>query len=1345
MRSVLDKMDNSDSDFRYMATSDLLTQLTSENTKIKADHELQKRLCRAVLKLLKDSNSEVQGMATKCLPPLTAFVDLENAVYIVDTLLHYVLRSAMIKGVKNSRSSTPEMLEQKAVHDVASLALKSILRDLSPNTSKAVRISSKIIDPLLSAISKIVPGPNSADGVIDTLELLYELLSRVGSLLSAHHARICDCLFIHFSCNSPLVRKRAISCLASLAAVCENPIFINIVERALANIEQQKQSQQDILRSGIQAISALSKTSGHRLAPHLQILVPILFEYTHSDITPDEDEDLRQHCLQALESFCLRCRREMIPFAEKLAGYCVSLAKYDPNYIMDDEDEDGAGDDDDMAEDDDDDDDDGVDEYDDDDYSDDDDSSWKVRRSAIGCIHAMITSQLFSTPQLCANFGPFLISRFREREESVKLDVFASFDQLLRLCGVVRTLSEPTSVLLFPGLNSVGDDAMAVESANASPEVDSLSRHGPALIRALKKELSSSSSKSKIKAMNLSSSVVLTLPMLAKQLVNTIIVEIKQGLTDVSTGMRTETLLFLQNVARTAGADTMTDHIRTIIPCVVAATDDRYYKVTAECMRFYGTIVSAYASSSACRRNLIPMIPTVFDTAMLRVSAQDQDSEVKDAALRFIVLSVINMFDVVGAERTKELIKVLITRLKNTGTQICSVRHLHSMLLSEQSSNFVLMHMTEIAPVVYSFLRKSDQNLRRAAVELLSIAPTLPPSDDEVLVENISELITDSDLRVTSMALNVSHRIISIRGASIIPLLVKPNSIYPRALDLSMSPLLQGRAIDSLLTLFSGLAVIHSPPLTIENILQALEKQAEKVSFGITTSSARSSPLYCIGKCIVAVCREAETQLRIETTQRAINNINSTDFKRRIFALACLAEFGRGSLLPKEGNEKDIVHAAILEALDARIEEVKTTAAVALGGLASSDGASGIPGLVDLIRKHGHQRYLLLLSLKEVISSVERQHLEPVAQGIVSLLLDASVNISSNINSNNNAISKNGPTTQSYYHGRLSVEESVRTATAECLGLFADACPDLVMDMLKANVKSESADIRAAVAAAVKFAVSCASMTGTIHGVGGMGGDKKKSVTIIHYLGWNNNVLVFTEMIGDPDVMVCKNAIQAVNAIAKSYPNLLLKDLSKTLALIYNRTIKDKSLVRIVDLGPFKHEEDYGLDVRKSAFDCLRTLINGRVRMSIPLVPLLEHVINGLGDQSDVRSIAQLILMTAASGENAAQMVNVMDRIVQALDITLSERLKENTVRQEVERHEESLRGALRAIRAMENVAEIQACISFQALLHSIMRNEKLYHRYEALARHELGLMSSSSYAGSRKDNTRNQNNTMRD
>lgn len=53
----------SDKDFRYMATSDLLTELQKES--FKPDSDGEKKICKAVLKLINDQSSDVQGLAVK--------------------------------------------------------------------------------------------------------------------------------------------------------------------------------------------------------------------------------------------------------------------------------------------------------------------------------------------------------------------------------------------------------------------------------------------------------------------------------------------------------------------------------------------------------------------------------------------------------------------------------------------------------------------------------------------------------------------------------------------------------------------------------------------------------------------------------------------------------------------------------------------------------------------------------------------------------------------------------------------------------------------------------------------------------------------------------------------------------------------------------------------------------------------------------------------------------------------------------------------------------------------------------------------------------------------------------
>lgn len=61
-----------------------------------------------------------------------------------------------------------------------------------------------------------------------------------------------------------------------------------------------------------------------------------------------------------------------------------------------------------------------------------DDSSWKVRRASIRVIDAIIKSRPEVLAQLYDEFVDVFCTRFLEREENVKLDIFSTFSALIR-------------------------------------------------------------------------------------------------------------------------------------------------------------------------------------------------------------------------------------------------------------------------------------------------------------------------------------------------------------------------------------------------------------------------------------------------------------------------------------------------------------------------------------------------------------------------------------------------------------------------------------------------------------------------------------------------------------------------------------------------------------------------------------------------------------------------------------------------------------------------------------------------------------------------------------------------
>lgn len=85
-------------------------------------------------------------------------------------------------------------------------------------------------------------------------------------------------------------------------------------------------------------------------------------------------------------------------------------------------------------------------EYDDDEYNDDEDTSWKVRRAACLLVVALVAAYPEHAAALYSQCRPTLQARFKEREESVKLDVFVAYSTLVRQRGATASEAERKSL-----------------------------------------------------------------------------------------------------------------------------------------------------------------------------------------------------------------------------------------------------------------------------------------------------------------------------------------------------------------------------------------------------------------------------------------------------------------------------------------------------------------------------------------------------------------------------------------------------------------------------------------------------------------------------------------------------------------------------------------------------------------------------------------------------------------------------------------------------------------------------------------------------------------------------------
>ena len=128
-------------------------------------------------------------------------------------------------------------------------------------------------------------------------------------------------------------------------------------------------------------------------------------------------------------------------------------------------------------------------------------------------------------------------------------------------------------------------------------------------------------------------------------------------------------------------------------------------------------------------------------------------------------------------------------------------------------------------------------------------------------------------------------------------------------------------------------------------------------------------------------------------------------------------------------------------------EEIKYAAAFALGNVSLGNVEKNLPGILSTIRDNEAHRYLLFITLKEIISKlsvdkVDPEHLRKVLPDIWSLLIE---------------------------NTSEATEDTIRNAIAECLGKISLFDPLIYLPKLKAQLQAPSANSRATTVTALRY------------------------------------------------------------------------------------------------------------------------------------------------------------------------------------------------------------------------------------------------------------------------------------
>ncbi|XP_019191103.1 PREDICTED: cullin-associated NEDD8-dissociated protein 1 [Ipomoea nil] len=1204
--TILEKMTGKDKDYRYMATSDLLNELNKEGFKL--DAELEAKLSNVVLQQLDDAAGDVSGLAVKCLAPLVKKVREQQVLDMTDRLC-----DKLLNGKEQHR-------------DIASIALKTIVSEVPSSVAQSILVS--ISPKLIKGIT--APGMNT-EIKCECLDILCDVLHKYGTLITSDHEVLLGALLPQLSSNQASVRKKTVSCLASLASSLSDDLLAKVTVEVV-KLLRNKSSKPEMTRTNIQMIGALSRAVGYRFGPHLADTVPILINYCTT--ASENDEELREYSLQALESFLLRCHRDISPYCDQILHLTLEFLSYDPNFtdnmeedtdneIQEEEEDDESADE----------------------YTDDEDVSWKVRRAAAKCLAALIVSRPEMISKLYEEACPKLIDRFKEREENVKMDMFNTFIELLRQTGNVTK---------------------GQTDFNQSSPRWLLNQEVPKIVRSVNKQLREKSVKTKVGAFSVLKELVIVLPDCLAEHIGSLIPGIEKALCDKSStsNLKTEALIFTRLVLASHSPPVFHPHIKAISSPVISAIGERYYKVTAEALRVCGELVRVLRPDiQGYGFDFKPYVHPIYNAIMARFTNQDQDQEVKECAITCMGLVVSTFGDHLQTE-LPACLPVLVDRMGNEITRLTAVKAFAVIAASPLHLDLSCVIEQVIAELT-AFLRKANRALRQATLGTLNTlivayGDKIGSAAYEIIIVELSSLISDSDLHMTALALELCCTLMADRRSSPSVGLTVRNKVLPQALVLVKSSLLQGQALLALQNFFA--ALVYSANTSFDELLDSLLSTARPST---QSGGVAKQALFSIAQCVAVLCLAAGDQ-QCSTTVNMLTEIlkvdSSTNSAKQHLALLCLGEIGRRKDLSSHSHIENIV----IESFQSPFEEIKSAASYALGNIAVGNLPKYLPFILDKIDNQQKKQYLLLHSLKEVIvrQSVDKAEFQDSSVDKILHLL---------------------------FNHCESEEEGVRNVVAECLGKIALIEPGKLVPALKERTTNPAAFTRATVVIAIKYSLV----------------ERPEKIDAI----LPNEISSFLMLIKDDDRHVRRAAVLALSTAAHNKPNLIKGLLPELLPLLYDQTTIKKELIRTVDLGPFKHTVDDGLELRKAAFECMDTLLDSCLDQVNPSSFIVPYLKSGLDDHYDVKMPCHLILSKLAEKCPSAVLA-VLDSLVDPLQKTINFRPKQDAVKQEVDRNEDMIRSALRAIASLNRISGGDYSHKFKNLMNEIAKSQTLWDKY---------------------------------
>ncbi|CAK7231170.1 hypothetical protein SEUCBS140593_007837 [Sporothrix eucalyptigena] len=1296
--ALLQKLGDSDPDFRFMSLNDLLLVLTNGRPEIlQNDYNTASKTVDHLVRALDDQNGEVQNLAIKCLGPLVRRLPLA----IVATLMEKLTALRL----KNSVDNTVPAMALKAV--VIALPAPTPGENPTRDNIDAYSTINRVLIPrfigLQTSAKVTTSGRSSAhhqrqvaaaqasgasDSILDinanptaeSVDVLIEVVRCFGPMLQPFEVEaLQDAVLsvLHNNRGNSAAKKRAVVAASILAVYLSEDALTNVITLTVQALNKQDSATQ---RLYISILGSMARSIPLRFGRHIGDVVPFILNALNEEELekqleaisdgndPSDFNDVREAALVALDAFLASCPNQMRPYTDEAIQACLRYVKYDPNYVGDDDDMEDADDDedDDFGGDDD-------DEFDADaGFDDDDDASWKVRRCAAKAIHTLISTRssgdLLDNGVLYREAAPLLIKRFEEREETVRLEVISAVSLLVRKTGegVIpefsldsldaqnesgaqlplsrkrRRQSSVTGVTLRQNSSAGAPSSPTLERRPSIPTTGpraDLAEQTRAIVTACSKILKGKQVPTKQAAVNLLNDIVavqrgglsdyfelvldLVLETVKSPSASAASSSLSMGGGNASatpTTLRIAALRLVGHIANTHSSQVLQPYLPRVVDAVLTAVSDRFYKLSAEAVSASEEVIKSITpprSRSAAAAKFKPEIQKLYEVLMNRATASSVDTEVRRKAIQALG-TLLSRTGVEGGS---------LLALDKRSTALESLLE----LLGNETSRLAAVRAIDvIAASATTAVPFDGRWTRRVAIHLSAQLGKASHSLRGSCIQALRHLVqspaaqgefddTTIPVLVTALYPVISRNDQRLLNSSLRILkelvVVNPTLVVTQEVIEAICALLQTSGAASVLDSLLQLVTVIGRSNHGQPLMKGLLRDV-----GVVGDPAIVGKL--VGNLLVASGSSAGVTVDsfIKETQTF-----KADQVRASLALSVLGEAGL-----RLGKDSPIKPELFLEQFTSDYDKVSLSAAVALGRAGAGNVPQYLPVILQGLTADGNTQYLLLQSIKEVLQQVtiDRTDISEYTAVIWDKLL------------------------------QVAEVENNKAVCAECIGRLAITAPETYIPRLHNLLDNESPALRAISVQAIRYALPDT-------------GEAFDTILREHLVAMLNKAL------GDKDMEIRRLAMTALNSAANNKPELILGHLNELLPYIMEESKPKPELVREVMMGPFKHLVDDGLEVRKGAYETLYALMESAFSR-ISTLSLFDRIIDGLGDEHDIRAMCTLMVSRLAYIA-PEETTRHLDSIADKFRATLSTKLKDNAVKQEHEKQEDANKSVLRA------------------------------------------------------------------